>query len=477
MAGKPKLELPERVVTKRPIFDRRSTFFALCALVLFCVVIVLLVRRPLGPAGEAQIGEGWSAERQRALAMRLEDRNLHGAAARAWSRYLEIAALGPAAAGPVHYRIGKLYQSAERYQDAIAAFYRAEAVLGQAGGELSHEINVRVRDCFAKLGQYGDLDRELAERTAPDSDKPPGLVGQQVVAEIGAEKITVADFDRMLQQEIDLAIKAMPGLSDEQVDRVRREFSKRFASPQARGRKLQELVSVKVLARKARADGLDRTPAFRKRLMEMSDMLLANRLITEEIGRRATVTIDDCKRFYEANKSQYVEPGRARIAHIVCKDEKQAAELIKQAKGGAAFDGLAKAHSLDQATKDKSGVIDQPVSALVARVPGVGEDKALHEAIFKAKAGTVLDKAYKGAGGFHVVKVVERTEARQLGLDEVADRVRADTQRARTQEVTEQYVQALFDEAKVKLYPEAFSSAPVTTHPSGPKQGEGKESK
>jgi len=474
---KPKLELPQRMVPKRPIFDRRSTFFALCVLVLFGVIVALLVRRPAGTGATMPGRAGWSADQQKALAMQLADRNLPAAAASAWARYLQMGNLSPEAEAAIHYRVGKLHQSAEQYQDAIAAYYRAEAMLGDAKGELGHEINVRVRDCFVKLGQYADLGRDLAERTAPESDRPSGLTGQQVVAQIGPEKITIADFDRMIRQEIELAIKAMPGLSDEQADQIREQFAKRLASPRARAQKLQELVSVRVLARKGREAGMDKTPAFRKRLMEMSDMLMANRLLAEEIGRRATVTIDDCKRFYEANKARYVEPGRARIAHIVCKTDKEATELIKQAKGGAAFEALAKKHSLDPATKDKGGAIDQPVSELSPRVPGIGEDKALHEAIFKAKSGTVLDTPYPVGGGFHVVKVLERHESRQLGLDEAADRVQADTGRARTQEVTEQYIKELFAEAEVKLYPEAFLSSSATSRPVAPRPTETKEKK
>lgn len=465
MDDKPRLELPQRAAVKRAIFDRRSAFFSICTLILFGVVIALVLRRPDDGAAQEKASQAWTTDQQKVLAMRLEDRNLHVAAATAWAQYLAISDLEPKAAAAIEYRIGKLHQSAERYDDAIAAFYRAETMLGQDKGELGHEINVRIRDCFAKLGQYGDLDRDLAERTAPETDRPTRLAGQQVVAEIGAEKITVADFDRMLNQEIDLAIKAMPGLPDEQKDDIKKRLAQQFATPQARARKLQEFVSVEVLARKAREAGLDKTPAFRKRLMEMSGMLLANRLLADEIGKRATVTIDDCKRFYEANKERYVDPGHATIAHIVCKDDAQAGELIKQLKSGAKFEELAKTYSLDPATKDKGGAIEQPVSQLTVGVPGIGEDKALHEAIFKAKPDTVLDKAYKGEGGWHVVKVLERTETRQLGLDDVADTVRTDTQRARTQEVTEQYLKELFAEAKVKLYPEAFAPASATTGP------------
>lgn len=465
MSDKPKLELPQRPAARRPVFDRRSAFSSVCVLAMFGVVVWLLMHRDDGAEKPGTGAASWSADQQKSLAMRLEDRNLHAAAARAWSRYLELAGPTSEPQAAVQYRIGKLHQSAERYQDAIAAFYQAEAMAGKGQDELRHEINVRVRDCFVKLGQYGDLDRDLAERTAAKGDKTAGLAGRQVVAEIGAEKITAADFDRMLNQEMDLTIRAMPGLSAEQTEQIRKRFAKQYESLEARTRKLQELVSVKVLARKARADGLDKTPAFRKRLMEMSDMLMANRLLGEEVGRRATVTVDDCKRFYEANKERYVEPGQATIAHIVCKTEAQAAGLIKDLKGGATFEALAKAHSLDATTKEKGGLIDQPVSQLVHRVPGVGQDKALHEAIFKAEAGSVLDKPYKGEGGFHVIKVVARREARQIGLDEASDRVRADTQRARTQEVTEQFMKDLFAAAKVKLYPEAFAPGPAASRP------------
>ncbi|MBN1344640.1 MAG: peptidyl-prolyl cis-trans isomerase [Phycisphaerae bacterium] len=477
MESKPKLELPQRAVSRQPIFTRRTTFFAVWTLVLFGVVVALLARNASKPEVQARTSGGWPADQQKALAMRLEDRNLHEAAAEAWSRYVEIADLAASDQAAIHYRIGKLRQSAERFEQAIADLYQAEALLGEARGDLQHEINVRVRDCFTRLGQYGDLERDLVERTAVSDEKPGRLAGQQVVAEIGPEKITAADFDRMIQQEVDLALKAMPGLPDEQKDAYRQEIMKQFASQQAKTQKLQELVSVKVLAREARGQGLDKAPAFRKRLVEMSDMLLANKLLSDEIGRRATVTIDDCKRFYEANKARYVEPGRAQLAHIACKTEAEAAEVIKKLKAGAKFEDLAKTLSVDAASKDKGGVIDQPASEPTARVPGIGEDKALHEAIFKARPDTVLDKPYKGAGGFHVVKVLTRTETRQLTLDEAADRVRADTQRSRTREITEQYIKGLFDEAKVKFYPEALApgaARPATSQP-GPVSASGEK--
>jgi len=470
---RPRLELPQRVVAERPASRARFMLMAVGVLVLFGVVIALQLRHPPGPVQVGSAAKGWSAEEQKALAMRLEDRNLHAAAAAAWSQYLKMADPEPAAAAAIHYRIGKLHQSAEQYESAIAAFYQAEAMLGPTKNELGHEINVRVRDCFIKLGQYDDLGRDLLERTAPSADKPASLAGQQIVAEIGPEKITVADFDRLMQQEIDLAIKGLPGLSTEQIDQVRKHLLEQVRSPQARARKLQELVAIKVLARKARAEAMDKTPEFRKRLAEVSDMLLADRLLTDEISKRATTTIDDCKRYYEANKALYVQPASAVIAHIVCRTSDEAADLIRKATTGATFEDLAREHSLDPTTKSKGGRIDTPVPASGAFVPGIGENAELHAAIFKANPGTVLDKPYKGDGGYHVVKVVERRSSRQLTLDEASERVRADTQRARTQEVAEQYIQSLFEQAKVKLYPEAFTASAtvpaVTTQRDKPK--------
>ncbi len=466
MDAKPNLELPKRTAAKRAIFDRRSTFFAVCTLILFGVVIALLLREPAARTAAPEAQGDLSADELRSLAMRLEDRNLPAVAAETWQGYLQAAALPDAEAGTIHYRIGKLHQSAEQYDRAIAAFYQAEALLGGADEKLTHEINVRTRDCFIKLGQYGDLDRDLAERTSLQEDEPTDLAGQQVVAQIGAERITLADFDRMLKQDIDLALKAMPGLPPEQEDAYRKRIAQQFADPQARMRKLQELVSVKVLARKAREDELHKTDDFRRRVAEMSDMLLANKLLTDEVGKRATVTLEDYKRYYEANKQQYVEPGRARIAHIACKDKEQAAALIKEIGKGTSFEEAAKKHSLDAATKGEGGAIARPVQEVSKQIPRIGRDEALHKAIFDAEPPVVLKDPYKGSDGqWHVVKVLEKTETRQLSLDEAADRVRADTRRARTQEVTEQFIQGLFEKADVKFYPEAFAARASSTRP------------
>lgn len=398
-----------------------------------------------------------SAAAERALAIKLEDRNLPGAAVAAWRRVLSMSDLAASDEAAIHYRMGKLEQQARRYEEAVGEFYRADSLLGASGGDLTHQITMRVRECLQKLGQYSDLSREMAERAAM-SDDDTSLRGRQVVAQIGEEKITVAAFDRMLTEQIEQAIAAQVGISDDEAESFRREAHARFADPQARAAQLQQMVSSRVLAAEARQRGLHDSPQFRRQLADSADRLLASRLMLDEVGRRATVTPQDVERYYLANAEQYAEPDQVKIAHILCQSRQLALDVIAEANEGVDFAELARRHSSDESTKQEGGVIAQPVIAGSTFVSGIGENAELNAAIAGTEDDTVLAEPFQSDRGWHAVKVVGRQEGQAKTLNEVRDAVERDVRSARRREVTEQYIRELFTAKGVKFYPGAFTA-------------------
>jgi len=404
----------------------------------------------VNPAGDA--------EAEQKLAMKLEDRNLPEAAVSAWERYLALAQVDAEAEGNIRYRMGKLQQQAERFEDAVAEYYRAEALLGDQAGDLSQKIAVRVRECMRKMGKYSDLSREMAERANVEGEAGgQDLPGRQVVAEIGDEKITVADFDRMLTEQIEQMVAMRVGMDDEQAEEMRQQAHAQFADPQAKVKQLQEFVGSRVLAEEARKQGLDEPAAFRRQIMDFADRLLAARLMVEEVGRRASVTPQDVERYYKANVAAYTEPTQVRIAHVQCASKEKADEVLAKAQAGEDFGELAKTYSADESTKEKGGVLEQRVAEAGDFVPGVGRDAELHAAVMGAADGAVLARAYKSDKGWHVVKVVGRDEGRVLPFDEVREEVAQDVASERRQEVTQQYVKELLEANRVKFYPQAFA--------------------
>ena len=113
-------------------------------------------------------------------------------------------------------------------------------------------------------------------------------------------------------------------------------------------------------------------------------------------------------------------PDRAHVAHILFKTvgktdaeaeeiRKKAEDVLKKAKSGANFGDLAKQYS-DDTTKDKGGDLDW-----IVRGQTVPE---FEQAAFTLPIGSISDLV-KTQYGFHIIKVIDRQNARTQTLDEV----------------------------------------------------------
>ncbi len=401
-------------------------------------------------------------EQVKEVAVDLENKNISNEAADLWEQYLEMAGLGLHESGNIRYRIGKLRQAAGEYHQAFAQYALAEKLLGDSNPDIAHEIQLRRMECLRQLGQYADLAREVAARASSDGGEEDGsLEGQQVVAQVDGERFTLSDLDRMLGEQIDLAVKSQMGMSAEEEDAFRKRIYERLADPKEKMRQVQQLITTRVLAKESRERKVHQTQAFRDRLVAMADEILASTLLFEEVNRRASVTDADIERFYEANQDRYAQSAATFIAHILCRSETHARDVIRKIEGGASFEDVAEAESLDSGTRAKGGMLNAPVSADSEYVPLFGANKDLHDVIREAAAGEVLGQPYESVQGWHVIKVVSHRERIEQPLEEIREQVRRDTLNARKREVTEQYIKELFEKHKAKLYPEVLQSAEV----------------
>ncbi len=459
MSDTPQFRLPQRPVTGQR--DGRVVILIVLVLIMIGIQLFGMYRRGVFSAQQidhssTRRADRWSVDGLKSVAMKLEDRNLMSAAAEAWSEYLTLAAPPANEAAAIELRIGKLRQTAGDFERALAALYRAEQLASGNDQKLMDQIGDRIRECFQAMGRYGDLTRETAARTSLNPAQN-GLSGGAVVAQIGDDKVTLADFDRLVQERIDAAIAARPGASPAEIDLMRRQIEGSLADPKAREQQLQEIVTARVLAAEARKAGLHESDAFRRELLMISESLLGSRLMSRVVGERATVTPADVERFFAANKDRYTEQASAKIAHIVCATKEAADEVLAKLDAGESFDGLAKAYSMDAATKDKGGVLDSPLTESGDMVPGVGKNADLHAAIWKLEAGAVLPEPQESAKGWEVIKLLEKRAAREIKLDDVRDEVEADVRDARRQEVAQQYVQELMATHRVQFFPQALT--------------------
>lgn len=138
----------------------------------------------------------------------------------------------------------------------------------------------------------------------------------------------------------------------------------------------------------------------------------------EAIRAKLTIPPADIERTYNDGIDQYTTPEQIRASHILLKTEgkdeaavkAKAEEVLKQAKAGSDFAGLARTFSEDEANAKNGGDLD-----FFGRGRMVPE---FDTAAFAMEAGQISDLV-KTQFGFHIIKVTEKKPGTVRPLDEV----------------------------------------------------------
>jgi peptidyl-prolyl cis-trans isomerase C len=397
---------------------------------------------------------GLSAEQVKSLATKLAERNLYPQAAAAWQDYLATAKLDGPGQARILFQIGTLLQKAGLYGQAIEHFYRSEAAAEL--GELAPQINAHVKECFENLGEFSALRYELMDRTSIDSSQ---VAGGKVVAEIGAEKITESQLDALIEQSIENQLAPMAAfMTPEQLNEQKKRALEQTRSPQAKQEFLQGWLAQESLYRQALQDNLSDKPEVKKRVHELMRNALSQQLMNEQLASRIHITDTDLQTYYTANKSQYVEPERAKIRHIRVSDEERANALLGEIRQGKDFAEAAKQSSEDESTKADGGLIQSDV-VKGSPIPGIGDANEITDAVFAAEAGAVLDKPFKTDKGWEIVKVEEKHPSRQKSFDEVRQQVTMELLRQKREEVQREYIREMMDKHGVILHTSVLAPA------------------
>jgi parvulin-like peptidyl-prolyl isomerase len=444
MEEKLNLSLPEK---KQKSSAARKILIALVLVLLgLTLANLLIVLRRQGSVLETEV-KGLSAEQTRQLASKLARRNLYTRAAKVWQDYLSGRNVGDVERAKVLFEVGTLLQKANHFDEAIEYYYRSETVAKL--DELEAQINSHIKDCFEKLGKFSALRYELMDRTSLEG---AGQAGGKILAEIGAEKITEADLDAIIEDNIGNQLEPMAEfMSTEQLNEQKKEMLKRYRSPEVRGQFLQGWLAQEILYRQALEEGLGEEAEVKKLLGDLTRGVLSQRVMNRQLAAKINITDTDLQTYYEANRDKYVEPAKARISHILVEDKARVNELMRRIKDGDNFGELAKEFSMDESTRENGGKIDTEVSG-GSYVPIIGESEEVNEKIFSADAPSVLDEALETEKGWEIVKVDEVTAERQKSFDEVRQQVMTTLVNKKQQDVQQEYIEQMMDKYNVIVH-------------------------
>lgn len=119
-------------------------------------------------------------------------------------------------------------------------------------------------------------------------------------------------------------------------------------------RYLEEMIAEKLFYEDAVRKGLNNDKEVAEIVKDAKKRFVIAKLIKNEIDDKTTVSEDEIKAFYEANKDTMKTPEMWRASHILVPTEEEAKDIQQQLASGAKFEDLAKARSKD-ATASRGG--------------------------------------------------------------------------------------------------------------------------
>jgi peptidyl-prolyl cis-trans isomerase C len=187
----------------------------------------------------------------------------------------------------------------------------------------------------------------------------------------------------------------------------------RLSSDQKRAAALTALIEIKLMAKKAVDDGLDKTEDFKRQMAFLRERALHSAEVEAIVSN--AVTDKDVRAQYDKQIADQPPETEIHARHILVKTEKEARDIIKQLDDGADFEKLAVEHSTGP-SGPKGG--DLGFFGKGQMVP------SFEKAAFALDAGQYTKEPVQTQFGWHVIKVEEKRAKQPPAFDDVKDQIR-----------------------------------------------------
>lgn len=175
---------------------------------------------------------------------------------------------------------------------------------------------------------------------------------------------------------------------------------------------LDFLIEMKIVAQKAKAEKIDQTDDFKRRIAYVQQRVMMQQLLLREAKQVASDQA--LKKYYDEQIGQVKPVEEVRARHILVEGEEDAKKIAARLKGGEDFAKIAKEASKDPGSGAEGG--DLGFFTKDRMVPEFAE------AAFAMKPGEV-SQPVKSQFGWHVIKLEERRQKPLPTFDQVKDRI------------------------------------------------------
>jgi peptidyl-prolyl cis-trans isomerase C len=176
----------------------------------------------------------------------------------------------------------------------------------------------------------------------------------------------------------------------------------------------RSILERKLLAKAARAAGLDKQPAIERALNRSADAVLAQALLEREA---ASLDTSDAalRRYYDAHQDEFRSGPRRKAHSIWVKTEAEAAAALADLKGGKVFEDVAKARNIEAARADAGDLGWVPRGVMLA---------PFEDALFALERPGEVSGLVRTSLGFHIIRLDEADPGSLPAFEDAKDQVR-----------------------------------------------------
>lgn len=207
-------------------------------------------------------------------------------------------------------------------------------------------------------------------------------------------------------------------------------------TPEQKNQVLDELISMQLLSAQAEKEGLDKDPDTAAQLEVLRIRVLADADSQKYLKGQEPTDAQLHAEYDTATASMDKIEYHAR--HILVSSKDQADQIIKKLKGGAKFEDLAKAQSLDTGSKANGGDLGWFTTSHMVKPFG--------DAVKGLKKGEVTPQPVQTQYGWHVIQLEDTREAAPPPFDQV----KAQLVNAVIRKKLQAYVEDLKKNAKIE---------------------------
>lgn len=249
-----------------------------------------------------------------------------------------------------------------------------------------------------------------------------------------AETFAKVNGDEITEKDIAALMRAMPGVSFAQLPQ------------EAKEQVVNQAVERKLLIAQAKKEGVEKSKEFKEALESVKEDLALEVWMRQEMGK-VKVSSSEIEKFYNQNKTKFVQPETAKVKHILVSSEADAkniiADLKKAGKNVASkFEELAKAKSKDGSAQNGGEL------GWIAKGQVVPE---FADAAFKLNKGQYTQTPVKTQFGYHVIYVDDKRPTTTLALKDVSGQIEQNLKLTKFQENVRKEGQDLRSKAKVEI--------------------------